>query len=161
MKKQEKRFWAKVNKTDTCWLWTAAKANKGYGAFGPEPGKVVKAHRYSWEMANGPITDGMCVLHKCDVPACVNPDHLFLGTKADNNRDMHEKGRNVPGGTYSTANVKRGSSHHGAKLNEESVRAIRKAHEGGMTMTNIAKMHGVAASAVHKIIHRRHWKHVE
>lgn len=95
------RFWNKVDKngpmpegknlSTQCWIWTAFK-EKGYGQFGYE-GKVWKAHRMSWLMTNGPISDGLCVLHTCDNRSCVNPDHLFLGTYDDNNKDRSDKNR--------------------------------------------------------------------
>jgi hypothetical protein len=91
----EQRFWTKVNKTSTCWLWTAATI-RGYGQIAAViDGKrrPAYAHRQSWEMANGPITDGLEVLHRCDVPLCVRPDHLFLGSQADNLADARQKGR--------------------------------------------------------------------
>jgi hypothetical protein len=96
----EIRFWAMVNKDDKdCWLWTGCVNNKGYGMFYPETiiGKrrrpAVLSHRYSWQCLRGPITAGLCVLHKCDTPRCVNPDHLFLGTQFDNLADARAKGR--------------------------------------------------------------------
>ena len=93
------KFFAKVNKTDSCWLWTGAKwqdktkRRLGYGK-AYSCGKIRKAHRVSWEISNGNIPDGLCVLHKCDVPLCVNPEHLFLGTVVDNVKDMVSKNRN-------------------------------------------------------------------
>lgn len=87
----EERFWSKVEKTDTCWIWTAAKIN-GYGVFW-HSGKNMKAHRLSYEAAFSPIPIGLYVLHHCDVPSCVNPAHLFLGTQRDNIQDMDSKGR--------------------------------------------------------------------
>lgn len=89
------RFWAKVNKTETCWLWTAATI-RGYGQIASVVnGKrtPVYAHRFSWELVHGPVPSGLWVLHHCDVPLCVNPEHLFLGTHTDNMRDASVKGR--------------------------------------------------------------------
>lgn len=83
-----------------CWLWTAALNNKGYGKIGAYRSKGrydwMLAHRASWFLFKGQLSDEMCVLHKCDTPACVNPDHLFLGTKGDNIRDAVHKGRDKP-----------------------------------------------------------------
>lgn len=88
------RFWAKVNKKgkNQCWEWTAARDPFGYGRFGLN-GKICTASRFSWELHYSPISKGMCVLHKCDNPPCVNPNHLFLGTRSDNVADMIAKGR--------------------------------------------------------------------
>lgn len=89
----EERFWAKVDKGDGCWEWTGGRANRGYGHVEPVRGQNRSAHRVSWELTNGPIPDGLWVLHRCDNPPCVRPSHLFLGTHADNMRDMEAKGR--------------------------------------------------------------------
>src|SRR5262245_52091786 len=84
------RFWKYVNKTETCWLWTGAKHEFGYGLInkGGAGGRILRAHRVIWEWTNGPIPKGFFVCHHCDVPACVRPDHLFLGTNKDNVQDM-------------------------------------------------------------------------
>ncbi len=82
------RFWPKVNKTETCWLWTGAQNSYGYGHLFKRHGKPSLAHRIAWELTHGPIpSETPCVLHLCDVRLCVRPDHLFLGTKSENTRD--------------------------------------------------------------------------
>jgi hypothetical protein len=87
-----RRFWAKVHRSDGCWEWTGKRAN-GYGRFVTPPGRRMwGAHRFSWIVANGPIPDGLWVLHHCDNKPCVRPDHLFLGTHTDNMRDAWRKG---------------------------------------------------------------------
>jgi hypothetical protein len=86
------RFWSKVRKSDGCWLWGASIKTTGYGQFFRGP-RIEKAHRVSYELTHGPIPEGLYVLHRCDVRACVRPDHLFLGTISDNSRDMIYKGR--------------------------------------------------------------------
>ena len=89
------RFLLKVDKTDTCWLWSAAVNPKGYGCLGlgTRGMGVVLAHRASWMLYKGAIPEGLSVLHSCDNPRCVNPDHLFLGTQQDNMKDRDAKGR--------------------------------------------------------------------
>lgn len=88
------RFWAKVNKTVGCWLWTGSKTSRGYGDLTVMKRHVL-AHRFSYEVKYGPVPAGMHVLHKCDTPLCVRPSHLFPGTDADNMLDKARKGRNT------------------------------------------------------------------
>ena len=90
------RFMSKVNKTDTCWLWKAGLNHKQYGQFSITVNgwtKSYRAHRFIYEYFNGPIPEGMLVCHSCDVPGCVNPDHLWLGTVSDNAMDAVNKKR--------------------------------------------------------------------
>jgi hypothetical protein len=87
-----KRFWSKVDVTGDCWLWMASLGTAGYGQFAYR-GRMRGAHRVAWELTHGPIPDGLFVRHICDTKLCVRPDHLELGTQAENVRDMHKRGR--------------------------------------------------------------------
>jgi hypothetical protein len=157
------RFWAKVRKGDGCWEWTASKDKKGYGQIGQmHGGKSIPlfAHRVSWEMHNG-SAEGLLVCHHCDNPACVNPDHLFLGTQRDNMRDASRKGR--LGGENSwprryPERIKRGEDHGQAKLCEADVRAIRASGETGIAL---AERYGVSDSVIFRAKNRKTWKHVK
>ena len=158
------RFWAKVSRGDGCWLWTASKRNKGYGAFAyKENGRVVqdRAHRTSYVIHKGEVPAGMLVLHTCDTPACVNPAHLFVGTNADNVADMMSKGRHVAGGTYRAGNYEKGELHHAARLNESDVRAIRARINAGESMGSVSRAMGLSIGHVHRIYHRKAWGHVK
>lgn len=144
----EDRFWSKVEKTDTCWEWTAATMH-GYGVFGVGDNRYQRAHRFSWEMHFGPIENGLWVLHKCDNPLCVRPDHLFLGTHQDNMNDAQRKGRNA-----------HGERAGGARLTEGDIRRIRQLAENGMSHTAIAHEFGVHQPHISKILRGEIWKHV-
>lgn len=87
------RFERFVDKSGDCWLWTGQLDAYGYGAIAINGKTKNKAHRLSWQLANGPIQPGLCVLHRCDVRACVRPEHLFLGSQSENMSDMEAKGR--------------------------------------------------------------------
>lgn len=105
-----------------CWLWDRSKNNKGYGRIGVGNGKAMYAHRASYFAFNGQIDDGLEVCHKCDTPACVNPEHLFLGTHLDNMRDAAQKGR-------SRGNPQRGHQHQNSIFSPEAVSYIRASKE--------------------------------
>lgn len=137
-----------------CWLWTGATTG-GYGSFkmpNGASGTTAYAHRIAWERANGPVPAGKCVLHSCDVPACVNVDHLFLGTKGDNSRDMVRKGR------QRMPSPKPGASNPAAKLTATGVAEIRAAVSGGEPMLRVARRVGVSPTLVRLIVTRQAWK---
>jgi hypothetical protein len=145
-----RNFLARIEKTDTCWLWRGYKTRLGYGVvtFGQ---RRPLAHRVSFELYCREIPDGMKVLHRCDVRNCVRPSHLFLGTQLDNIKDMETKGRR------SRKSINVGENHGRAKLTEGDVALIR-------TMTHIparvlAETLGVSQNTVGKIRLGRTWKH--
>lgn len=145
------RIMRKTIKTDTCWLWQGSKGKMGHGQIicdrnVHERRFIQMTHRLMWEHVNGPVPEGMCVLHRCDVPNCVNPDHLFIGTKADNSADMVAKGRS-----------KRGEDLPQTKLTEDQVRIIRESDE---PQSKIAKRFGISQGRVSAIINRKGWSHV-
>lgn len=145
--KTPERFWSKVIKAgpDECWLWTAVLTHNGYGHFGVK-GRMRLAHRFAWEMENGPIPPGMRALHRCDVRRCVNARHIFIGSDADNSADMVAKGRSI-----------RGEAHRFSKLRNEDVIAIRNATG---TQKSIASRFGITRSAVAAIRRRENWAHL-
>ena len=145
------RFWAKVTKgwPDGCWLWSGSISH-GYGSFKVE--KTERAHRVSWELHNGPIPDGLWVLHKCDEPSCVNPQHLFLGTHAENMTDAAAKGR-MPGRPH----IRGVRSSRRAILSEQDVHAIRRELAIGQNRASIARRFGVSWSQVTNIYLGRSW----
>lgn len=146
----EEKFWAQVKKTDTCWLWTSGKDRGGYGSFRGKIGVHVydRTHRYAYALFHGEIPKGMCVCHSCDTPACVNPEHLFLGTGADNMNDKISKGRQR--GAF-------GEKSGAAILTEDQVRAILidpRPHPA------IAADYGVKGSTIGSIKQRVSWSHI-
>lgn len=141
----EQRFWSKVQKApDGCWVWTGAKTY-GYGVLGIDS-RNRRAHRVSFELANGPIPAGLFVCHRCDNPPCVRPDHLFLGTNRDNSQDKIAKGRQPYG-----------SEVHTAKLRETQVVEIRLALIAGVQGATLARQYGVSESTLHYIKHGKRW----
>lgn len=159
----EQRFWMGVQKSDGCWLWTKATSS-GYGVLGAggshEKGaRMVYAHRLSWELHNGPIPDGLWVLHHCDNPPCVNPAHLFIGNQGDNMRDMFSKGRSWVQRTPERA--AKGERNGACKLTEEQVREVLRVRANGpINMAAHARRLGVTPRVVKLILTGEAWRHV-
>ncbi|MBA7693007.1 hypothetical protein ES703_101582 [subsurface metagenome] len=141
-------FWSKVLKTKGCWLWLASCHDFGYGHL-RHGGKDLKAHRVAWELTNGPIPDGMQVLHSCDNPVCVNPSHLFLGTQQVNITDMMQKGR------Y-RRHAALGENNGSAKLREPQVLEILRSTDE--TSRVLALKYAVSPSLIKQIRRREIWK---
>ena len=139
----EERFWAKTAAgPNGCILWTASlRGSNNYGSFRTDRTHV--AHRLAWELTRGPIPEGVQVNHKCDVPRCVNPEHLYLGSHGDNMRDKTERGRGV-----------RGSQVRQSKLTEDQVRDILK---DPRSLRVLAKEYGVTFGAIAHIRAGRNW----
>lgn len=156
MKNTAHRFWSKVgdrSNADECWHWIAAHDQHGYGVFWMA-GRLTKAPRASWELHNGPIPEGSWVLHRCDTPSCVNPTHLFLGTRADNLRDMREKGR----GRGNPHPPCLGERHRMAKLNWAIVAEARARHSAGEGLSALAREYQVTPPTMWSLLHHHTWK---
>lgn len=156
------RFWSKVDKSGDCWLWTGHRLKNGYGQFSLTTTRPVKAHRFAWELAHGPIPGGMMVCHHCDNPPCVRPDHLFLGTAKDNTQDAIRKGRmyaGTPGPSRHRDRYLRGERNQNAKLTAEQVKEIRR-QRGAKTAKALAVEYGVSFALISHIQNGRVWRHV-
>lgn len=138
MSRNAPAFWDNVNKAgpNGCWLWTGVSCKPGYGRFGRGP---ALAHRVAYEKLVGTIPAGVCLLHKCDTPACVNPKHMFLGSRTDNQKDSMLKGRQAK------------------KLTPEHVRWIREWAASGVAHANIAALFNVSQVMVSKIVRGAAW----
>ena len=131
-----------------CWDWQGRLDDGGYGSMTLR-GSTILVHRIAWIIDNGEIPKGMNILHKCDNPKCVNPDHLFLGTHFDNMRDMAAKGR---------APKRPGSKNPNSKLNESKVREIKNLLANGKTRKYVSTTFEVSLSTIDRIINKKSWR---
>ncbi len=145
-KNKPEQMWDRVEKTEGCWIWKERRPVEYYGRFSIN-GKIWSAHRLSWTLTFGPIPEGLYVCHHCDNKRCVRPDHLFLGTCADNVADMHRKGRNA---------MLRGTQVGRCKLSEETVHLVR-ATSGLINHTELATRLGICSAQVGRIRRKVSW----
>jgi len=174
-----RRFWAKVEKTDACWLWAGTVyGSNSYGRMW-DGKKTLGAHRFSFELHGGEIPAGMLVCHHCDTPTCVRPDHLFLGTSQDNSDDAVQKRRMCRGDDHWQRKyperrltgdrngsrthrhlLPRGEKNKNSRATEEAVRQIRALYADGFSQDRIAERFGLAQNTVSAIVRRVTWAHV-
>lgn len=134
-----------------CWIWCGAVTSAGYGSFRPGGGlNPMAAHRYAYWLHYGTFDESLCVCHHCDNPLCVNPAHLFLGTRADNNMDKARKGRASRNGGA------RGERNHTTKLRAVDVDAIRCSP---LSQSRLSAVYGVSSSQIGRIKRREEWRH--
>ncbi len=146
-----------------CWLWLGSLGMYGYGQITDAEGNQKRAPKASWEHHKGRKVPGaLWVLHKCDTPSCVNPDHLFIGTPADNCHDMIAKGRNSRGAAHAAAGAPRdGINNPAAKLSVADVLALRATPAGNRGWkTALARQYGITPSTLTTILNRKLWSHV-
>ncbi len=166
IKLREKLFWLKVKKSGDCWLWIGGVLTDGYGGFGISHNKhhySYRAHRISYSLTNNlPIPDNLLVCHKCDNPLCVNPDHLFLGTPADNSADMIGKERSGKGRQKIPDSCVKGEHHGRAKLTVTEIEKIRTivSQPNRPSYKQIGQQFGVNQSHIHRIAKRKTWSHM-
>lgn len=149
------RFYAKVFKTEGCWIWTGAKDKFGYGSIGSGGwhGATLKAHRVSYEIHVGSIPNGKHVLHRCDNPRCVRPTHLFLGTHADNMADSAAKGR-AKGPSL------KGEQNPNRRFTASEIRFIRRQAAKGTPRPALAAQFGTSRQNIGFIVRRDTWSHI-
>lgn len=136
-----------------CWVWIAGSTRTGYGRHYVN-GTTVYAHRHAYELWIGPIPNGLYVLHKCDNPSCVNPQHLFVGSHLDNVADMIAKGRNS--GNHKGVGEANGRS----KLSAPEVKSIRQRYKNGESQTALSREFDLGVTAINKVVTYKTWKHL-
>ena len=154
-------FWSKVDKSGDCWLWLAGKDKNGYGKFDvtlprgdtpvgvKTPQRYIRAHHFAFETVHGPVAKGTFLMHSCDNPACVRPDHLSIGDPKANYHDSKRKGRNT-----------RGERNAKSVLTDALVRVMRSEAAHGMRCNDIARKYGVKFGAVYFMLKGKTWRHV-
>jgi hypothetical protein len=143
-------FIRRVDKSGDCWIWMGVRDSSGYGKFSYH-GKYLRAHRFSWELVNGPIPYGKLIRHACDNPVCVNPSHLLLGTFKENSDDKEVRDR----GNHPT-----GKDHGRAKLNEDAVKEARDLFREGVRISHLASKFRVDNATMLDAVVGKTWKHV-
>lgn len=141
------RLWSAVRiglGVDDCWIWTSGKTTHGYGTV-----RGQLAHRAAWMREHGPIPEGLGVLHRCDNPPCVRPDHLFLGTPKDNKADCVSKGRHAWGENFGTS-----------KLTNEKAAEVKTLLSQGVGVCEVARRFGMSSTAISEIKAGRTWRRV-
>lgn len=164
------RLWSRVDRAGPipghmphlgpCWVWTGNQLKSGHGLIRSIEADTYLAHRLSWHLNVGPIPEGMCVLHHCDNPPCVRPDHLFIGTRADNTADMLRKNRQrVDAGVAALRAFHVGQDNPQARMTAQKVIELRERAAAGEHYNDLAIVFGIAASTANAIILGNSWKH--
>lgn len=151
---ETERFWSFVKIGPGCWEWQGATYQSGYGAFSGtrrqgRHGRSFRAHRYAFQLANGGKEPEGLVCHHCDNPKCVRPDHLFVGSAADNAHDRDHKGRSA-----------RGANNGNARLDSATVSEIRRLKADGASERQLARQFGVSNRTIGRVVRRECWRHV-
>jgi transposase len=148
-----------------CWVWTGGRLPRGYGSYRWPEERIYLAHRASWILHVGAIRRGLLVLHRCDNPSCVNPDHLYLGSAKDNTRDARDRGRLATGARHGLRRhpeaIARGQRQGSARLSETAVAEIRQLYDAhGETCSSLAERYGVSRATIERVANGKLWGHV-